>query len=255
MFFCKKSDNRAIAFVDYEYWYVSMKNRFGIKPDIKDWCTAIRENHRMENILFFANFLQGGLPEEISRIREVSCDIIETQCDNDGRFMKDMSDVVILDFVYRRAAKKRSPPTFILFTGDGHFQPVVRYLTQDLGKRVEVYGVQASMSRALREAATESFEIPQIDERLQDCFRYIVADFNRIAMNHDNPFATYQSLVTRVSNNRSVPKERVELALNEMLNRGWLTRKTYRVAYNKPMLNVIMPEWDELIEAGLHKPD
>lgn len=77
MFFCKKSDNRAIAFVDYEYWYVSMKNRFGIKPDIKDWCTAIRENHRMENILFFANFLQGGLPEEISRIREVSCDIIE----------------------------------------------------------------------------------------------------------------------------------------------------------------------------------
>ena len=67
MFFCKKSDNRAIAFVDYEYWYVSMKNRFGIKPDIKDWCTAIRENHRMENILFFANFLQGGLPEEISR--------------------------------------------------------------------------------------------------------------------------------------------------------------------------------------------
>ena len=40
-----------------------------------------------------------------------------------------------------------------------------------------------------------------------------------------------------------------------MMNRGWLTRKKYRVAYNKPMLNVIMPEWDELIDAGLHKPE
>ena len=255
MFFCKKKDNRAIAFVDYEYWYVSIKNRFSTKPDIKEWCASIRENYQMEGILFFANFLQGGLPEEISRIREVSCDIIETQCGNNGHFMKDMSDVVILDFLYRWAAKKKSPPTFILFTGDGHFQPAVRYLTQDLGKRVEVYGVQATMSRALRDAATESFEIPQMDEKLTECFRYIVADFDRIAMNHNNPFATYQSLVTRVSNSQGVPKERVELALNEMMNRGWLTRKKYRVAYNKPMLNVIMPEWDELIDAGLHKPE
>ena len=58
-----------------------------------------------------------------------------------------------------------------------------------------------------------------------------------------------------MSNSQGVPKERVELALNEMMNRGWLTRKKYRVAYNKPMLNVIMPEWDELIDAGLHKPE
>lgn len=87
-----------------------------------------------------------------------------------------------------------------------------------------------------------------------ECFQYIVADFNRIALNHDNPFATYQSLVTRVSRNSGLPKERIEMAVNEMVNRGYVTRKKHRMAYDRPMINVLIPEWDELIEAGLHKP-
>jgi hypothetical protein len=57
-----------------------------------------------------------------------------------------------------------------------------------------------------------------------------------------------------VARNNRLPKERVEMAVSEMVNRGWLTRKKHRVAYDKPMINVLMPEWDELIAAGLHKP-
>ena len=44
------------------------------------------------------------------------------------------------------------------------------------------------------------------------------------------------------------------MALGEMLDRGWLTKKKYRVAYGEPMINAILPEWDELIVAGLHNP-
>ena len=165
-----------------------------------------------------------------------------------------MSDVIMLDAIYRLAAKKKSPPNFILFTGDGHFQPVVRYLVQDLRKNVEVYGVRTTMSRALRDAASASFEIPSEDGQLTACFRYIVADFDRIAQNHGNAFATYQSLVSRVSASNRIPREQVEMALGEMLDRGWLTKKKYRVAYGEPMINAILPEWDELIEAGLHNP-
>ena len=89
---------------------------------------------------------------------------------------------------------------------------------------------------------------------MMECFRCIVADFNRIALNHDNPFATYQSLVARVSRSNNLPKERVEVAVAEMMNRGYITKKKHRVAYDKPMINVLIPEWDELIAAGLHRP-
>lgn len=252
--FWRKDDNRTVAFIDYEYWYVSMQDLYHTRPDLKDWCEKLRERCRVESIRFFGNFLDRSLADEVARIREVSNEIVETNCNNNGRFMKDMSDVIMLDSIYRTAAQKRSPRTFVLFTGDGHFQPVTRYLVQDLGKRVELYGIHGTVSRTLREAASECFELPKEDEALTECFRYIVADFNRIAMNHDNPFATYQSLVARVSHTGGPPKERVEMAVNEMMNRGYITKKRYRISYEKPMINVLIPEWDELILAGLHRP-
>ena len=87
-----------------------------------------------------------------------------------------------------------------------------------------------------------------------ECFQYIVADLNHIAPNHDNPFAAYQSLVTRLSRNSGLPKERIEMAVTEMVNRGYITRKRHRVAYDKPLINVLIPERDKLIAAGLHRP-
>lgn len=252
--FWSKNNNAAAAFVDYEYWYVSLKDIYHAQPDLMGWCGHLRERYQVESIRFFGNFLDRNLSNEVARIRAVSNDIIETNCNNDGRFMKDMSDVIMLDAIYRTAAEKRSPRTFVLFTGDGHFQPVVRYLVQDLGKRVELYGIQGTVSRALREAASQCYEIPEEDQQMMECFRCIVADFNRIALNHDNPFATYQSLVARVSKSNNLPKERVEVAVAEMMNRGYITKKKHRVAYDKPMINVLMPEWDELIAAGLHRP-
>ena len=251
--FWKRVPNTAIAFVDYEYWYVSLKELYHAQPDLTGWCDHLRERYQVGGIRFFGNFLDRNLADEVARIRQVSNDIIETNCDNDGRFMKDMSDVIMLDAIYRAAAEKRSPHTFVLFTGDGHFQPVVRYLVQDLGKRVELYGIQGTVSRTLRETASECIEIPEEDQQMMECFRCIVADFNRIALNHDNPFATYQSLVTRVSRSNNLPKERVEVAVAEMMNRGYITKKRHRIAYDRPMINVLIPEWDELILAGLHK--
>ncbi len=32
MFF--RADNRAAVFIDYEYWYVSMKDRYRVRPDL-----------------------------------------------------------------------------------------------------------------------------------------------------------------------------------------------------------------------------
>ena len=129
-----RADNRAAVFIDYEYWYVSMKDRYGARPDIAGWCQMIRQKFQVEKLSFFCDFQNPGFSGEIARIRAASNDIIETRWENRGQAVKDMSDVIMLDAIYRLAAKKKSPPNFVLFTGDGHFQPVVRYLVQDLRK-------------------------------------------------------------------------------------------------------------------------
>ena len=59
--FWRKRENYAVAFVDYEYWYVSMKDLYHAQPDLKGWCERLRERYQMQSIRFFGNFLDHNL--------------------------------------------------------------------------------------------------------------------------------------------------------------------------------------------------
>lgn len=124
------------------------------------WAKEIREQYKVERLLFFGDFVQPILHNEITRIRAVTNEIIETQFGLPGSHKKDMSDFVMLDYIYRAAADRHSPRTFILFTGDGHFAPAVRHLVQDLRKNVVLYGIRGSVSNFLKDAASECREFP-----------------------------------------------------------------------------------------------
>ena len=56
--FWKRVPNTAIAFVDYEYWYVSMKELYHAVPDLKGWSEQLRERYQVESLRFFGNFLK-----------------------------------------------------------------------------------------------------------------------------------------------------------------------------------------------------
>ena len=57
------------------------------------------------------------------------------------RYKKDMTDFIMLDYIYQTAALRPEIGVYILFTGDAHFQSVTKYLAQRLGKEVVIYGV------------------------------------------------------------------------------------------------------------------
>lgn len=54
--FRKPKKERALVFVDYEHWFFSYKNLFGIKPDIKEWYDNICTRFQIEEAFFFADF-------------------------------------------------------------------------------------------------------------------------------------------------------------------------------------------------------
>ena len=70
--FWNKDKNRAAAFVDYEYWFISMKNFYHAKPDLKDWCAQLRGKYQVESVRFFGNFLDRELADEVTRIMRSS---------------------------------------------------------------------------------------------------------------------------------------------------------------------------------------
>lgn len=245
-------DRRAIAFVDYEHWFFSLKTDYATKPDVQAWAKEVREQYKVERILFFANFAQAVLHNEITRVRAVTNDIIETQFGLPGSHMKDMSDFVMLDHIYRAAADRHSPRIFILFTGDGHFAPVVRHLVQDLRKDVILYGIRGSVSHFLKDAASECREFPDEEAQMRIYWQLIVDYFDYMAEHRPNMLLTFARTVSDIATRYNLPLQNVEAAFSLMLEKGWFTKKRH-VFPNRDTIKIVVPEWDKLIEAGLYQ--
>lgn len=68
----------------------------------------MRNQYDISQMLFFGNFLQEILQDEVTRVRTVTNDIVETQFGNPGYRIKDMSDFILLDHLYRASEDRRS---------------------------------------------------------------------------------------------------------------------------------------------------
>ena len=146
----RKRENQAMAFVDYEHWFFSLREKFGVKPDVLAWAKEVRDQYDISQMLFFGNFLQGILQDEVTRVLTVTNGIVETQFGNPGYRIKDMSDFILLDHLYRASEDRRSPQTFLLFTGGGHFAPVVRHFgprEEKDGHRLRHSGLRQPLSQ------------------------------------------------------------------------------------------------------------
>ena len=70
---------RAVAFVDFEHWYISLDKLYHIRPDIKGFRDELSDRYDIVDIAFFGDFSNPSLRAEIFNIRQVSNTIIETQ--------------------------------------------------------------------------------------------------------------------------------------------------------------------------------
>ena len=150
----------ALAFVDYEHWFISMQRMYGERPDIRAWRAEISKDYNVKDILFFGDFSNQSLRSDIPRIREVSSSIIETQ--NASAFhKKDHTDFIMLDHIYQRVMTYGDDTdVFIIFSGDGHFSSVASFLVNRCEKKVVVYGVHDCLSTQLANTASVAFEWP-----------------------------------------------------------------------------------------------
>ena len=116
-----------MVFVDYEYWFYSYKNKYNLRPDTAAWRAELEKQFDIEDIMIFADFSSPGIGEELAKLRNITNTIIETGTATQYR-KKDMTDFVMLDYIYQNVTSRNDVGTYIIFTGDGHFQSVVKYL-------------------------------------------------------------------------------------------------------------------------------
>ncbi len=153
---------KAVAFVDYEHWYISLKQNYSMQPNIKDWFEDLNRHYNLVDVMFFADFSHKSLADEIGRIRLYSNKIIDTR--SPSGVVKDFTDFIILDNIYQRALSSSDIGVFILFSGDGHFGSVTSFLKNFYHKDVVIYGINGSFSKSLQETASKVVVLPTDNE-------------------------------------------------------------------------------------------
>lgn len=249
--FKKRDFQRALVFIDFEYWFYSYKSLYHIKPDVATWYRGLKEQYAIEGIWIFGDFSSGEIGRELANLRSVTDHIIETGNTYPHR-KKDMTDFVMLDYIYRSVDTHKKVGTYILFTGDGHFQSAVRYLTEEKKKKVIVYGVPNSLSRQLQAAATQTIFLPT-EETLTSCYYQMVLSNMNYVADKSEIIPTFMGTVDAVSRYNAVPRGTVHSTLSKMVDLGYIYQKDYRVSFERK-IKIIAVNWELVIQEGLWKP-
>lgn len=246
---------KAVAFVDFEHWYISLDKMYHTRPDIKAFAEELADRYDVQDIAFFGDFSNPSLRAEIFNIRQVSNTIIETQ-NISANFEKDFTDFIMLDHIYQSAMKAESQgiDAYVIFTGDGHFSSAVSFLVNKCRKEVGVYAVKNACSAQLSNCATYTCLIPDEVEdqgKEEDCRRLILRSLKNLQEKNKNKKvrATFWQTVEAVAKSQNKNKEDVARSLRHLINKGYV----YQVKEtNKPdSIKILKVKWDQVYKDKL----
>ncbi len=228
---------KAAAFVDYEHWYISLKNNYGLQPNIKAWFEDLNSKFNLVEVNFFADFSHKSLADEIGRIRLFSNKIIDTRSPNGVQ--KDFTDFIILDNMYQKALSSDDIEVFILFSGDGHFSSVTSFLKNFYHKQVVIYGVNGSFSKQLRETANTFYTLPT-EQDINDSFYKTIFDYLRTA-----PKPTYNdAIAAALKGNRNASKQKIAQAMKTLMENDVISERAIKSSRGKKQ-NLLFVDWEK----------
>lgn len=258
MFFRNRaaSKPRAVAFVDYEHWFISLNKMYHIKPDIRGWVKDMSNSMDVKDLYFFGDFSNNAtLRDEITKIRGFTSKIIETG-NASGRIKKDFTDFIMLDHIYQEAMARRDHiDVFILFTGDAHFNSAASFLRNICKKEVGIYGIRGGFSNQLKTTASWWVEYPNDAERLKPYFQVIFTSLDRLEKSDKKRKAlpTFIRTVETVSTTNNLPRDDVRQAMQWLVDNGYILRRQQN-SFGKKIMTIDV-DWHKVVTDGLWTPE
>ncbi len=233
--------------MDYEHWYISLKNNYGLQPNIKGWFEELNQKYNLIEVSFFADFSHKSLADEIRRIRLYSNKIIDTR--NPYGVKKDFTDFILLDNIYQKALSSDDIQVFILFSGDGHFSSVTSFLKNFYHKEVVIYGIQDSFSKSLQETASSYVILPTQQDIHGSFYRHIF-DYLK-----ESPEPNFNDAVAFVMKKcRGATKQKVSASLKKLMENDYITERSLnarrRGVIPKKQLSLFV-DWDKVQKSGI----
>lgn len=243
----KNRKPKAIVFVDYEHWFYSYQNIWGFRPNVTMWRKELEKKYQIVYFEFFADFSNPAIVEEKAYLESVADRVYDTQNELVRR-NKDMTDFVMLDHIYRSAIKYRNIPNYILFTGEGNFNKVMKFL-KDRRKNVISYGVSGAYSGMLRDAANETVTVPD-DEEIYLHYRDYIIDNLAYVVDNGKIIPTFNGTIDAVSEKHSLQPQAVRRVLLRLIEEGYVYQRNHSFGLGKTVKR-LAANWDRLIAEGL----
>lgn len=241
----KEQKPSCIAFVDFEHWYISLDKFYSVKPDIKAWASELSEKYDVKEIAVFADFSNTALRAELDRLRDVTGFIFDTK-NSSEHYKKDFTDFILLDYIYRKTITQKDIDTFIIFTGDGHFTSVVRFIINECHRNVGIYGISGATNAQLKASATWSVEIPSDTEVYKQYYRMVVENFNYLTVHREfGEMSTKAKIIERTASKNGISKKALTGAVDRMISAGYIYQSTYTDGNGKKF-QVLKPNWELL---------
>lgn len=117
----------------------------------------------------------------------------------------------MLDYIYQCMDDRKDIGTYILFTGDGHFQSVVNRLVKQKKKHVIIYGIKDSVSKQLQAGASEVRFLPTDKELNMAIYKMIAANMDYV-QSRMKIIPTFLGTVNAVATRNNVDREMVTTA-------------------------------------------
>lgn len=245
--FKEKLKPKAVVFVDYEHWYYSYLSKWGFKPNVSAWRKEIESKYRIDYMEVFADFSKPSMSEEKAYLETIADRVYDTKDSHTYR-NKDTTDFIMLDHIYRSAVKYRNIPNYVLFTGEGNFRSVVKFLTEHR-KKVISYGVNGAYSGMLRAAATETILLPNEDE-IYIHYRDFIIDNLAYCVDTGKIISTFSGTVEAVAKKHHLEGYPVKQVLTRMIDEGYLYQRDHYYGINKKTRK-LAADWERLIAEGL----
>jgi len=240
---------RALVFVDFEHWYISLDNLHKQKPDIKAFRDELSDKYDIVDITFFADFSNPALRAELFYIRQITNAIVETQ-NHSVSHEKDFTDFIMLDHIYQSAITvgDRGIDAYVIFTGDGHFNSVVSFLVTKCKKEVAIYAVKNAVSAQLADSASYSRLLPDsfVSEKAiaeanipSLILQSLKGLYDRNKQKRARP--TFWATVETVAKANNLEREEVSEALRILMRGGYVYQTKIKTANSE--LKILKVNW------------
>ena len=240
---------KAIAFVDYEHWFISMEKLHHMKPNLQAWFNDLKKKCNIVEVIFFGDFSKFREKEtETKRIRTFTNKIIDTY-NPDLHYKKDYTDFIILDNIYQKALSYQEAELFIIFSGDGHFSSAAAFLRNFCNKKVGVYGVKNCISRNLKNNAEWTVEVPLENEENLPVYDMIFTSL-KTTMERGNKQPTFMKTAECVSGKYDISAAKVKSCVADLISQGYIIQTRETTKQREP-IRVLRPDWKKISEDGI----